>query len=73
VDTSAHFDVTIEKLRETGGAGKDRSSSTDELAGGSKGLIERFLELIPPERIGSGSLHSCVSMSAAVPANREPR
>ena len=51
VDTSDHFDVTIEEFGETGGAGQDGSPSTDELAGGGKGVFERFLELIPPVRI----------------------
>src|SRR5581483_2764041 len=51
VNASDHFDITIKKLGEAGGAGHDGSPPADELAGGGEGLFERFLELVSAERV----------------------
>jgi hypothetical protein len=60
---SDHFDVTIEGLGETAGAGQDGSPSTDELAGGGKGFFERFAELILPERVSQDRVNARRSAS----------
>ena len=72
VDTPDHFDVTVEKLGEAGGAGQDGSPSTDELAGGGEGVFERFPELIPAGADQSGWRRSCASILAPVLANQGP-